>query len=130
MRPRSAPIVGLLLAAAFVAGCGSGASSSVSPAPSASPSDPPSTAPPTSPLASPEPGRQTCAPHADITITILMGRIDCASSYLLAARVDRSGEKRQHIDGYVCEFGNAMSRPTIFTCTDREARAEFAVDER
>ncbi len=59
----------------------------------------------------------------------MRGRIDCASSYLVAARVDLNGQKRQDINGYVCEFGNAMTRPTIFACTNRKARAEFAVDQ-
>ena len=134
MRPRLAPIVGLFLTGALVAGCGSDSSSSDSP--SASPATPTvtvtvtETATPTEPTASAQTGPQECPPQADIRIRILMGQIDCASAYSVAARLDRGGAKRQTVDGYVCEFGTAMTRPTIFTCTDRALGAEFAADER
>jgi hypothetical protein len=58
-----------------------------------------------------------------------MGQIDCAAAYDVAGRLDRGGAKRQSVDGYVCEFGTAMTRPTIFTCTNRALGAEFAADE-
>lgn len=143
MRPRLAPIAAVILAGAVLTGCGSDSpaeSSESSESPSTSPSAAPATptvtvtetetATPTEPAASAKTGPQDCAPQGDLRIRILMGRIDCGSAYRVAAQVDRSGEKRQDVAGYVCEFGTAMTRPTIFTCTNLDSGAEFAADER
>jgi len=58
------------------------------------------------------------------------GTVDCAAAYAVTARYDFGGDKRQTVDGYVCETGNATTRPTVLSCTDRRTRDEFSVDER
>lgn len=88
------------------------------------------TATPTDPVTLPRSVTKECAPKTDVQITVFEGLIDCATSYLIAARYDLDGAKRQNIDGYVCESGTIETLPTIFTCTNREVGAEFTVDER
>lgn len=72
-------------------------------------------------------GPQTCPQLDQYRIRIVRGQITCTDAYDVAARYRTQGPSVQRIGGYTCQSGNAMTRPTVFTCTASDA--EFAVDQ-
>ncbi|HEV7206444.1 MAG TPA: hypothetical protein VGN18_17695 [Jatrophihabitans sp.] len=72
-------------------------------------------------------GPQTCPQLDKYRIRIVSGQITCTDAYDVAAQYRTQGESVQHLGGYTCQSGNAMTRPTVFTCT--ASAAEFAVDQ-
>ena len=136
----------LVLGAALTAACGGGSTttSDATPSPtgtvttSPSPTPAPTTASTSvsasvsaSPSASATAaGLRRCAPQGKLQVVLVTGTVDCAAAYAVTGKYDFDGEKRQTVDGYVCETGNAMTRPTVLTCTDRRNRDEFSVDEK
>lgn len=72
-------------------------------------------------------GPQTCPKTDKYRIRIVSGQITCTIAADVAAQYRTQGPSVQRIDGYTCQSGNAMTRPTVFTCTATEA--EFAVDQ-
>jgi hypothetical protein len=71
--------------------------------------------------------RQECTDAAGNEIEILTGDVDCAAAKDTAAQYDLQGERVQEIGEFVCEGGNAQTRPVIFTCTG--PGGEFVVSE-
>ena len=68
-----------------------------------------------------------CTDAAGNEIAILTGDVDCSAAKDTAAQYDQQGERVQEIGEFVCEGGNAQTRPVIFTCTG--PGGEFTVSE-
>ena len=111
----------------------SNATATSSPTASANPSASATPSASTSPSTSASPtatGLRRCAARGTLQVVLVSGTVGCAAAYAVTARYDFQGDKRQTVDGYVCETGNAMTRPTVLSCTDRRTRDEFSVDQR
>jgi hypothetical protein len=68
-----------------------------------------------------------CRDGSGNEIEIVTGDVDCAAAQQAAAGYDLQGERVQEVGEWVCEGGNAQTRPVIFTCTG--PGGEFVVRE-
>lgn len=69
-----------------------------------------------------------CEPQDGRRVEIISGSITCAEAYATFAAYDlQGGPKYQHIGGFTCYSGNAMTFPQILTCVSD--RAQFGVFE-
>jgi hypothetical protein len=73
-------------------------------------------------------GPQQCNPVDKYRIKITRGRLTCTEAYEVAFKVNTQGDSVQHVNDFTCQFGNAQTRPTVFTCVSSDA--EFSVDEK
>lgn len=58
-----------------------------------------------------------CTDAGGNEIEIIGGGVDCAAAKDTAAQYDRQGARVQEIGEFVCEGGNAQTRPVLFTCS-------------
>ncbi len=77
-------------------------------------------------LTTPEDGG-VCTDATGNVIEIVGGDVDCAAAKDTASQYDRQGDRVQEIGEWVCEGGNAQTRPVIFTCSG--PGGEFTVEE-
>ena len=71
--------------------------------------------------------RDGCTDDAGNEIDVLTGDVACSAAQDTAAQYDQQGARVQEIGEWVCEGGNAQTRPVIFTCTG--PGGEFVVRE-
>ena len=71
--------------------------------------------------------RGGCTDATGNEIEIVTGEVDCAAAKDTAAQYDLQGARVQEVGQFVCEGGNAQTRPVIFTCTG--PGGEFVVSE-
>jgi len=77
-------------------------------------------------LTTPEDGGG-CTDASGNTIEIVGGDVDCAAAKDTAAQYDAQGDRVQELGEWICEGGNAQTRPVIFTCSG--PGGEFTVSE-
>jgi hypothetical protein len=68
-----------------------------------------------------------CTDDAGNQIQILTGDVTCDAAKEVAGNYDQQGDRVQEVGEFVCEGGNAQTRPIIFTCTG--PGGEFTVSE-
>jgi len=68
-----------------------------------------------------------CTDASGNAIEIIGGDVDCAAAKDTAAQYDTQGDRVQEIGEWICEGGNAQTRPVIFTCSG--PGGEFTVSE-
>jgi hypothetical protein len=68
-----------------------------------------------------------CTDASGNVIDIVGGDVDCAAAKATAAQFDQQGARVQEIGEWICEGGNAQTRPVIFTCSG--PGGEFTVSE-
>ena len=138
MRPRLVAVLGPVAVAALVAGCGSDDSSSAAePTPTVTVTATATATATATVTATPSgaasttasPAAQECPASEGGRVRVVVGQLDCDAAAAIAAGYDLDGEKRQEVQGYVCESGNAMTRPVVFTCTDRAGGRELVVEQ-
>ena len=125
--------------AAFVAGCGGddeGDSSTstqatvtqtvtVPPATTEQQPEPTTTAEEPEPTTPPDDG--VCQDGSGNNIDLIGGDVTCDQAIEVADGYDQQGDRVQEVGEFVCEGGNAQTRPIIFTCSG--PGGEFTVSE-
>lgn len=80
---------------------------------------------PTTPTAPPDDG--VCQDGAGNNIELIGGDVTCDQAKDVADGYDQQGDRVQEVGEFVCEGGNAQTRPIIFTCTG--PGGEFTVSD-
>ena len=123
--------LGLLIAlAALIVGCGGddeNPTTTVNQTTTVTETSPPATTPPPAETTPTEttPGDGTGCTAADGNEIQLVSGVTCAQAKTTAAQYDAQGARVQEIGDWVCEGGNAQTRPVLFTCST--GSAEFVV---
>lgn len=77
------------------------------------------------PTTAPDDG--VCQDGAGNNIELISGDVTCDQAKDVAGGYDQQGDRVQEVGEFVCEGGNAQTRPIIFTCTG--PGGEFTVSE-
>lgn len=71
---------------------------------------PPAVTPPT------EPSSGDCGEAGGLRVRVVTGEVTCAAGRAAIAAYDALGEKVQEVEGFICEGGEAATRPLVVTC--------------
>ena len=78
-------------------------------------------------LTTPEDNGGGCTDPSGNTIKIISGDVTCDAAKATASQYDPQGPRVQELSEWICEGGNAQTRPVIFTCSG--PGGEFTVSE-